>query len=332
MGSYQTFRLVPIQNEVLDERDDWTALDDAQERRKRQNRLNQRAARRRQRLNEERRDGSNAKPTRVVHPSHSSNGSSQVASGSCIGPVVPSCQSADLYFPLTPDHHLLHVVSLNVTRAILTNYSIICSIPLPTTSFCSVRRIFKLPAPHDILSGHNTIADTTALNSLLPPSLMPTQLQQQVPHLGWVDLFPSPQLRDNLILALETCQIDEDDFVMDLMGDVYDSLCCTGENEGGDPEQSDSRNIDSVYFTTQMDPRVTTTDNGTPTRPPDSGNSWTGEPGLLSWSDPWEISGWELTERFAKKWGYLLQSCPDVITAANKWRMIRGEQPLVVEV
>jgi hypothetical protein len=53
--------------------------------------------------------------------------------------------------------------------------------------------------------------------------------------------------------------------------------------------------------------------------------------GLLVWSDPWDVRGWEVTEGFVKKWGFLLKGCHEMIEATNMWRSARKEDPLVVE-
>jgi hypothetical protein len=54
--------------------------------------------------------------------------------------------------------------------------------------------------------------------------------------------------------------------------------------------------------------------------------------GILVWSDPWCVEGWEVTEGFARKWGFLLRGCGRMIEASNRWREGRGESRLVVEV
>jgi hypothetical protein len=54
------------------------------------------------------------------------------------------------------------------------------------------------------------------------------------------------------------------------------------------------------------------------------------DPGMLVWSDPWDPSGWELTERFVKKWSFLVQGCHDLFRSTNYWRKIRGERPLAL--
>lgn len=54
--------------------------------------------------------------------------------------------------------------------------------------------------------------------------------------------------------------------------------------------------------------------------------------GIVIWSPPWHTSGWEVTEGFWRKWGWLLAGCSDMLVATNHWRSKRGEPPLVFEV
>ncbi|KAI1078428.1 hypothetical protein F5B20DRAFT_548104 [Whalleya microplaca] len=53
--------------------------------------------------------------------------------------------------------------------------------------------------------------------------------------------------------------------------------------------------------------------------------------GILAWNDPWCVEGWELTEGFIKKWPFLVKGCWEWLESTNRWRAIRGEEPLVVE-
>ena len=52
--------------------------------------------------------------------------------------------------------------------------------------------------------------------------------------------------------------------------------------------------------------------------------------GVMVWGDPWEVRGWEMTEGFAKKWGFILRGCEEFVVASNQWRRKRGEKDLVV--
>jgi hypothetical protein len=53
--------------------------------------------------------------------------------------------------------------------------------------------------------------------------------------------------------------------------------------------------------------------------------------GVMVWADPWDISGWEMTETFVKKWGFMLKGCEEFVEATNFWRRRRGEDELLVD-
>ncbi|OTA76092.1 hypothetical protein M434DRAFT_402572 [Hypoxylon sp. CO27-5] len=54
--------------------------------------------------------------------------------------------------------------------------------------------------------------------------------------------------------------------------------------------------------------------------------------GLIVWGEPWSETGWEVSERFATKWSFLLKGCHALIESTNRWREARGEERLVIEV
>ncbi|KAJ4294297.1 hypothetical protein N0V90_007987 [Kalmusia sp. IMI 367209] len=54
--------------------------------------------------------------------------------------------------------------------------------------------------------------------------------------------------------------------------------------------------------------------------------------GLIVWGEPWDPRGWEVTDGFARKFGWLLAGCEELIQATNAWRAFRDETPLVWEV
>lgn len=57
----------------------------------------------------------------------------------------------------------------------------------------------------------------------IPRSLRPTQVQLSIPHHPWLDVFPFPSMRDNLISSSD--HFDDEDLCRDLMGfwDTHDS-------------------------------------------------------------------------------------------------------------
>ncbi|KAM5344711.1 hypothetical protein ACJ41O_010573 [Fusarium nematophilum] len=110
-----------------------------------------------------------------------------------------------------------------------------------------------------------------------PTHLVPTQLQRAVTHHSWLDLFPIPGLRDNILQGIEAGRYDEDE--------LCDALCC-----------------DLLNFET-----------GTKAL-------------LVVWGESWDATGWEFSPDFFKKWGLLLQGCPEILEATNYWRQKRGER------
>ena len=60
-----------------------------------------------------------------------------------------------------------------------------------------------------------------------------------------------------------------------------------------------------------------------------SGNNGEFE-GVMVRGEPWSVTGWEMTEGFVRKWGFLMEECPELVEATNRWRLGRGERPLIV--
>lgn len=52
----------------------------------------------------------------------------------------------------------------------------------------------------------------------VPTNLRPTALQKTVTHHSWLDLFPIPSMRDNILRGIESGEYDEDV--------LCDTLCC----------------------------------------------------------------------------------------------------------
>ncbi|KAJ4299745.1 hypothetical protein N0V90_004991 [Kalmusia sp. IMI 367209] len=54
--------------------------------------------------------------------------------------------------------------------------------------------------------------------------------------------------------------------------------------------------------------------------------------GLLVWGDPWLVESWEISPGFAAKWGMLLRGCGEMMVYTNRWREARGEEPIALEI
>jgi hypothetical protein len=129
-------------------------------------------------------------------------------------------------------------------------------------------------------------------------------------------MFPFPTLRDRLIAAVVESEFDDDDFLYDIIGDIFNHLGCIFT-----PKEAKHSLPDFI------DPVVLQTKAGV-TSPNTNQIQLCGHPGILAWSDPWHSSGWEISETFARKWSFLLKDCPEIILSTNKWRLARGEEVL----
>jgi Domain of unknown function (DUF3425) len=120
--------------------------------------------------------------------------------------------------------HLLTLVQYNVYRALLTNMTIL-----------SLPRLFSCEVPTSDIAVCSSPLD---IPERIPPALIPTSLQRSVRHEPWIDLFPLPALRDNIIRlwgSFDLCEISDD-----VLGTMYDDeLTGHGERNGlvvwGDP-------------------------------------------------------------------------------------------------
>ncbi|KAI0502716.1 hypothetical protein F5B22DRAFT_640685 [Xylaria bambusicola] len=271
---------MPQLAEAITKEDDWTGTTDAAARRRAQTRLNTRAYRKRKAL-AKKAGAPNAATGKLIKSETlvkcwnikqeylsavpASHAKQLYNTKSPLLPHKLRKEEWNIIFPLCPDH-LITLLQLNALRALATNRTLISGI-LVTPLDCGEEIIHVLPYP--------------TKPQLLPSALLPTILQQTVPHSDWIDMWPCPEVRDRLIQAAGT--FDEDDLWADCIGGLYE----------GFPDDEVERR------------------------------------GMIAWSPPWDITGWEMSEGFVKKWGWLVQGLPGPLEATNRWRMERGEDPFV---
>ncbi|MCJ1376984.1 hypothetical protein MMC17_000074 [Xylographa soralifera] len=288
-------QLMPQLAEAADIDDDWTGRTDAAARRKRQNRLNVRAYRRRKALEPQAHPASVSisrtsvakiepgipcwvEDQQMVFILPASVANTVNSTGTILIPChpdVPNLAMSEtppttrIIFPLSSDH-LITLLQFNVLRGCLTNRGLLSSLKSVPSEECPSAVLSVLPEP--------------ASFQVIPPSLHPTVLQRTFPHEAWIDIVPHPVWRDNIILARG--KFDEDELWSDTIGGLFDG-----------------------FPTEELEQR-----------------------GIIAWSPPWHISGWEVSEGFWRKWAWSFKGCGEVLEATNRWRRERGEEPLDFEV
>ncbi|KAF7548117.1 hypothetical protein G7Z17_g7266 [Cylindrodendrum hubeiense] len=288
--------------EMRDPGDNWTGVTGTAERKKRQNRLNQRAVRRRRKLQQNDPTGtSQTQPCRIkftapgmeIHmigegqlQTTEYGDSSTTENDWCIeqaGHLLMTCPQRlaqvrrqmraayEDYALNAPRPEFLQVlIRINVLNAMARNAIML---GLPVEGLCHDDFISPFsycgPRPPDSI-------DPLAM---LPESLRPTATQMTVIHHPWIDTFPIPRLRDNVLRGILAEDLDEDDLCKDLL------------------RVEDEKTADE-------------------------------KPALIIWGDPWDVRGWEASVAFLKKWGWLMTGCPELLASTNYWRTQRGEKRL----
>ncbi|KAH7349151.1 hypothetical protein BKA66DRAFT_563481 [Pyrenochaeta sp. MPI-SDFR-AT-0127] len=207
-------------------------------------------------------------------------------------------------FPLSTDH-LLHLVQYNVFRAFVSNKRTLNTLltgwtnspPSPTT--CPISGPYR--------------DDTSVypLNPNIPLSLVPTRLQQTRLHSLWINLIPFPCVRDNLIRREGT--FDHWELLQDLIGELMGTT--PARERRGTP-----------LTITVSDPKPTSTLPLMTGRDEDEVTA--GRKGLIVWGEPYDMHNWEATPGFFAKWSWAVGGCNDLIESSNRWRLMRGEEPM----
>ncbi|KAK0118714.1 hypothetical protein ONS95_007600 [Cadophora gregata] len=193
-------------------------------------------------------------------------------------------------FPLSSDH-LLRLIHFNVFRGLITNKAILSG----RTFQVKVELDFVLPESNNLCDGLTMVRSKPG--QALPKSLYPTYIQASVAHSSWINMFPFPAIRDNLIRAEK--DFDHEDLCYDLFGEMFISSplnFISKEVQPGDEEFEDD---------------ITARRKG-----------------LIIWGEPWDASSWEVTPGFARKWAWVLENCHQLIESTNRWRAKRDEKPL----
>ncbi|KAI9930421.1 hypothetical protein ASPWEDRAFT_26949 [Aspergillus wentii DTO 134E9] len=220
----------------------------------------------------------------------------------CIS-VLFSDQSLETRFPLPADQ-LLHLINYNVFRALYMNKAILGQVAMSLKPGHEVPETFHgansvvFPEYSVILPLEEPVA------SSLPACLAPTESQMSLIHSTWIDLLPFPKMRENLI-NWGTC-FDHAEFVKDLIGNLLDE-----RNFYSPWFPQKSAGAGKLTLSNEEDDEVTATRNG-----------------LIIWGEPYKMESWEATPGFLKKWTWAVEGCEGLIVSSNRWRIMRGEDPM----
>jgi hypothetical protein len=204
--------------------------------------------------------------------------------------------------------HLIHLIQHNVFRALISNKSLLRT----ATTFLKGTN----PLAFGNKSATRLCGGLTVIRPLpdhnIPDSLYPTLLQMNCVHTSWIDMFPFPKFRDNLIK--KGVEFIPEEMRQDLFGDIFPDFTA----------QISRGNESALLSTLPSTPAISGASNDREVEIPDD---YTAERRcLITWGDPWKIESWEVTPGFLKRWGWALEGCDDLIQASNRWRALRSEE------
>ena len=137
----------------------------------------------------------------------------------------------DSYMRGTPEpSHLFSLIQYNVHTALTRNSD--------TLGFSDIWHDYDAISPFCREASVKHLRTTTLIAPQdWPPTLRPTPLQLRIEHHPWIDLFPLPRMRDNVLRAIADPDIcDEDELCHDIaqFGDV-DKPCLIVWGQPWDP-------------------------------------------------------------------------------------------------
>ncbi|KAL4958562.1 hypothetical protein BDW69DRAFT_153854 [Aspergillus filifer] len=215
--------------------------------------------------------------------------------------------------PLSADHELLHLIHLNVSRGLRHNKEFLLTFALHYLPGFAEDCASTHVHPDVLFYGSTFITTSSSTNGLIPDTLIPTATQTNYAHATWINILPFPRMRENLI-RWEDC-FDHADFVKDLVGNLVDTTPMSSWRHRRDNSALTLPVMqrEKIDFLDKLDDDELTANRN----------------GLIIWGEPYMPESWELTPGFLRKWMWTLEGCEELIESSNRWRRVRGEDPIV---
>ncbi|TFA99419.1 hypothetical protein CCMA1212_008651 [Trichoderma ghanense] len=210
--------------------------------------------------------------------------------------------------------HLLHLIHFNVLRGLSYNKKVIkpnALLECTGNASARLRRVLPHPLPE-------TISSPSPLR--LPESLAPTRLQLSCPHSNWIDVFPFPKMRDNLIRWEN--YFSHAEFLTDLLGNLISCMTAPPPRTSCGSRLLRARARIAAHQGGGEGDDCADNDGGAADDAPADRR------GLILWGEPFHKDSWEVTPGFLKKWSWAVEGCGELIESSNRWRTARGETPL----
>ncbi|KAL4925048.1 DUF3425 domain-containing protein [Aspergillus undulatus] len=259
-----------------------------------------------------------AKPRQLLALTASVNECGISTYGSFYRESGPS-RECDSSISVSADHHLLHLIHLNVSRGLRQNKAYL----LRFTSYYlpGYTSPNNLPTPTnttevhpDVLFYGSTLIATSE-NGFLPNTLAPTKAQMSLVHATWINILPFPRMRENLIRWEGF--FDHAEFIQDLVGDLVDTRPMSSTRQ----VQADSALSGMAMPRSELKLKL-------PNSIDDDDEITANRNGLIIWGEPYNVESWELTPGFLRKWMWTVEGCEELIASSNYWRRVRGEESI----
>lgn len=169
-----------------------------------------------------------------------------------------------------------------------------------------------------ILPGHDPMAFDTAFPGVFqiiskaeaPSSLALTEIQARIIHAPWIDLVPFRHMRD--VLIQQQGHYDHIALLLDILGNV---------------PHLESLSSSDVFPILQNDLKCYIMPSHENSEE-DEDEMTSSRAGFLIWGDPSDENNWEITPGFLRKWPWIMSGSEYLIRSSNKWRAMRGEEPM----